>query len=255
MIYGLYLSAQGAETQALRQSVLANNMANAGTTGFKPDIPLFRAHLPYDLTHLQPNSIPDTLDQQTGGVEMVATVTDHRQGPLNVTNAPLDVAVVGPGFLQVSNGTDTLLTRNGHLTLDPTGTVVSVNDGAKVLSTDGQPIVIPPETQNISIAGDGTVSGTSFNGIVVPLGQLAIVEPGDYASLKKEGDSHYSTTGEVLPAVAAQLRQGVIEESAMNPVEGMVELIQTARAFEMNMNMMKHQDEMLGQLIQSVPRR
>ncbi len=255
MIYGLYLSAQGAETQALRQSILANNMANAGTTGFKPDIPLFRSHLPYDLTHLQPNAIPETLDQQTGGVEMVATVTDHRQGPLNVTNAPLDVAVVGQGFLQVTNGKDTFLTRDGRLSLDPNGKVVSADDGATVLSVDGQPILIPPETQNISIAGDGTVSGTSFSGTVIPLGQLAIVEPANYASLKKEGDSHYTTTGEVRPAVAAQVRQGVLEESAMNPVEGMVELIQTARAFEMNMTMMKHQDEMLGQLIQSVPRR
>lgn len=255
MIYGLYLSAQGAETQALRQSILANNMANAGTTGFKPDIPLFRSHLPYDLVHLPPNAIPDTLAQQTGGVELVATATDHRQGPLNVTNAPLDVAVVGQGFLQVSNGTDTYLTRDGHLTLDALGTLVSVNDGSQVLTVDGQPIVIPPETKNITIAGDGTVSGTGFGGTVIPLGQLALVEPANYASLIKEGDSHYTTSGEVLPAVAAQVRQGVIEESAMNPVEGMVELIQTARAFEMNMNLMQYQDQMLGQLIQSVPRR
>lgn len=255
MNYGLYLSAQGAETQALRQSILANNMANAGTTGFKPDIPLFRAHLPYDVTHLQSNSIPDTLERQTGGVELVATVTDHRQGPLNVTNAQLDVAVVGDGFLQVSNGQDTFLTRDGHLTLDPNGAIVSASDGATVLSVDGEPIVIPPETQNIAIAADGMVSGTSFGGTVVPLGQLAIVEPTDYASLKKEGDNHYTAAGAVQPSVTAQLRQGVLEESAMNPVEGMVELIQTARVFEMNMNMMKHVDEMLGQLIQSVPRR
>lgn len=255
MIYGLYLSAQGAETQSLRQSILANNMANAGTTGFKPDIPLFRAPLPYDAAHLQPNSIPDTLDRQTGGVELVATVTDHRQGPLNVTNAPLDLAVVGQGFLQVSNGQDTYLTRDGRFTLDATGTVVSTNDGAAVMTVDGQPIVIPPEMKNISIAGDGTVSGTSFGGTTQPLGQIAVVEPDDYASLKKEGDTRYTTTGSVQPAVAAQIRQGVLEESAMNPVEGMVELIQTARAFEMNMTMMKHQDEMLGQLIQSVPRR
>lgn len=255
MQYGLYLSAQGAETQALRQSILANNMANAGTNGFKPDIPLFRSHLPYDLSHLQPNSVPDTFDQQTGGVELVATVTDHRQGPLNVTTAPLDVAVVGSGFLEVNDGKETYLTRNGRLALDQSGTIVAAEDGAPIMSVDGQPIVIPPETQNISIAGDGTVSGTSFGGTTVTLGQLGLVEPTNYSTLMKQGDSRYRSPAGVVPAVAGQFRQGVLEESAMNPVEGMVELTQTARAFEMNMNMMKHQDEMLGQLIQSVPRR
>lgn len=255
MQYGLYLSAQGAETQALRQSILANNMANAGTTGFKPDIPLFRSHLPYDVLHQPPNAVPDTLDRQTGGVELVGTVTDHRQGPLNVTNAQLDLAVVGNGFLQVSNGKDTFLTRDGHFTLDANGKIVAASDGAELLATDGQPIVIPPETQNIAIAADGLVSGTSFGGTVVPLGQLAIVEPDNYAALKKEGNNHYTPTGSVRPSLTAQVRQGVLEESAMNPVEGMVELIQTARAFEMNTSMIQYQDQMLSQLIQSVPRR
>ncbi len=255
MIYGLYLSAQGAETQAFRQTVLANNMANTGTAAFKPDIPLFRAHLPHDVVHLNQHHIPESLERQTGGVELVGTVTDHRQGPLNVTNAPLDVAVVGPGFLQVSNGKETFLTRNGRFALDASGQIVSAEDGATVLAGDGQPIVVPAEAQSIAIAADGSVSAVGFDGTSLPVGQLAVVEPDDYASLIKHGDSHYSTTGSLQPAIAAQVRQGVIEESVTNPVDGMVELIQTARAFEMNMNMMRYQDEMLGQLIQSVPRR
>lgn len=255
MIYGLYLSAQGAETQAFRQTVLANNMANAGTTAFKPDIPLFRAHFPHDVVHLNQNNVPESLERQSGGVELVGTTTDHRQGPLNVTNAPLDLAVVGSGFLQISSGSETYLTRNGRMTLDAAGAIVSADDGATLLSTDGQPITVPPETQHIAIAADGVVNGVGMDGTSIPLGQVAIVEPDDYASLIKHGDSHYTTAGGVQPAVTAQLRQGVIEESVTNPVDGMVELIQTARAFEMNMNMMRYQDEMLGQLIQSVPRR
>lgn len=255
MIYGLYLSAQGAETQAFRQSVLANNMANAGTTAFKPDIPLFRAHFPHDVVHLNQANIPETHERQTGGVELVGTTTDHRQGPLNVTHAPLDLAVIGPGFLQVTNGTDTFLTRNGRMTLDPAGTIVSADDGAALLSTEGQPIVVPAEIQKIAISADGVVSGFGLNGSSSPLGQVAIVEPDNYAALIKHGESHYTTAGSVQPAVTAQLRQGVVEDSMTNPVDGMVELIQTARAFEMNMNMMRYQDEMLGQLIQSVPRR
>jgi flagellar basal-body rod protein FlgF len=254
MIYGLYLSAQGAETQAFRQTVLANNMANSGTTAFKPDIPLFRAHFPHDVIHLNQNNIPESIERQTGGVELVGTTTDHRQGPLNVTQAPFDVAIVGPGFLQVQKGNQTLLTRNGHMAQDINGQIVSADDGAPILSTDGQPIVIPNDVQRITVAGDGLVSGLTFAGNSIPLGQLAVVEPANYAALIKHGDSHY-TAANVQPAVAAQVRQGVLEESVTNPVDGMVELIQTARAFEMNVNMMKNQDEMLGQLIQSVPRR
>lgn len=255
MIYGLYLSAQGAETQAFRQAVLANNMANSGTTAFKPDIPLFRAHFPHDVLHLNQSNIPESLERQSGGVEVVGTTTDHRQGPLNVTNSPLDLAVVGDGFLQVSKGGETFLTRNGRMTLSDLGEIVSVEDGSPLLSTDGQPIAVPAGTKQIAIAADGVVNGVGPDGSSLPLGQIAVVVPEDYTTLIKHGDSHYTTPGNVQPSVTAQLRQGVLEESVTNPVDGMVELIQTARAFEMNMNMMRYQDEMLGQLIQSVPRR
>lgn len=255
MIYGLYLSAQGAEAQAMRQSVLANNMANAGTTAFKRDLAVFRAHQPFDVAQNQPTVVPETLNDQTGGVELFATITDHRQGSLTATNAPLDVAVVGPGFLQIANGNETALTRDGRMALDPTGQLVTADGGHPVLSTDGQPIVIPPETERVAIGGDGLVVGHNSDRTQAILGQLALVEPADIRQLVKRGNNTYVSPGPVQPAINAQVRQGVLEQSTSDPVEGMVTLIETARAFEMNMNLVRYQDEMLGQLIQSVPRR
>jgi flagellar basal-body rod protein FlgF len=82
-----------------------------------------------------------------------------------------------------------------------------------------------------------------------------LVEPDSPAALEKLGNSLYRNPGGTVPAVAARVRQGMVEGSNADPMTGMVDLIQTGRSFEMNMNLLRTQDEMLGQLIQSVPRR
>lgn len=255
MIYGLYLSGQGAETQALRQAVLANNLANAGTTAFKPEVPVFRAHFPFDVAEQRPALMPDTLERQTGGVELAATITDHSQGPLKVTHRPLDVAVVGPGFLQVRQGQSTFLTRNGQLAVDAQQRLVTADQGDPVLGVDGQPLTIPAEAARVEIAPDGGVFAIRSGGGRVGIGQLALVEPGEQVPLVKQGNSYYAAQGPLRPALQAQVRQGVLEESVVQPVAAMVELIQTARAFEMNMSLLRFQDEMAAQLLQGVSRR
>ena len=118
MIYGLYISAQGADAAAFHQSVLANNMANGRTTGFKRDLPVFRADAPFDAAHQLPPAGPETFENQTGGLSVAGTVTDFSQGPLTTTGTPLDIALVGRGFLEVSRGGQPFLTRNGKLSLN-----------------------------------------------------------------------------------------------------------------------------------------
>lgn len=255
MIYGLYLSAQGAEAQTLRQAVLANNLANAQTTAFKRDVPLFRAHLPFDALHQTPCDVPPEIEMQTGGVTLSGTVTDFAQGPLEVTQRELDVAIMGPGFLNVAVGRERLLTRNGKMSLGPEGVLVTADHGHPVLDVSGQAIQIPEGFRQVSIAHDGLISATAPGGQVEILGQLGVVEPADLARLTKEGNGFYSAQTPVAPAVNAQVRQGILEGSTTDPVHGMVDLIETSRAFEMNMNLIRYQDEMLGQLISSVGRR
>jgi flagellar basal body rod protein FlgG len=254
MIYGLYLSAQGAETQSLRQAVLANNLANAQTTAFKPDVPVFQAHSPFDVREQQPTDVPDTLNDQTGGVSLAATVTDYSQGPLQITNRELDVAVVGRGFLQVSSPNGPLLTRNGQMARDTQGRLTTP-EGHIVHDVSGQPLVVPDGYTQISIAHDGAVSAVDPGGVREIFGTLGLFEPVDLRQMTKEGNSFYRPANGVQPAINGELRQGILEQSNANPVHGMVDLIETSRAFEMNINLVKYQDEMLGQLIQSVPRK
>lgn len=255
MIYGLYLSAQGAEAQTLRQAVLANNMANAQTTAFKRDIPLFRAHLPFDDAHQTAYDFPPGQSEQTGGVSLAGTVTDFAQGPLEVTHGELDLAILGSGFFEVQVGDERLLTRNGKFSLGPENELVTEDQGFPVMDVAGQPIVVPDGVQQLAVAANGLISGAGLAGETVVLGQVGLVEPPDVSRLTKEGDSLYRSPVPVAPAVNAQLRQGVLEGSSTDPVHSMVELIETSRAFEMNMNLVRYQDEMLGQLIQSVSRK
>lgn len=254
MIYGLYLSAQGAESQALRQAVLANNLANAQTAAFKADYPVFQAHPPFDVQHEEPADVPETINDQTGGVSLAATVTNFTQGPLTITNRPLDVAIVGPGYFQVGTPGSPALTRNGQFTLDADGRLVT-QEGFAVHDASGQPIVIPDEFGEVAISGDGMISATDSAGVRVPFGQLGIFEPNDVRMMVKEGNSFYRPLNGVKQAVNGQVRQRILEQSNADPVHGMVDLIETSRAFEMNLNLVKYQDEMLGQLIQSVPRK
>lgn len=255
MIYGMYLSAQGAEAQSMRQTVLANNLANANTTAFKRDIPVFRAHLPQDLVEQNPGVAPEHLLDQTGGVSLDGTITDFTQGPIKVTGKKYDVALVGQGFFQVNDGQSPLLTRNGQFTLNADNILVTADNGFPVLDPQGQPVVIPPEASDIDIAADGRVFGIDQAGARQELQPLAIYQPADLKALAKEGNSLYRPLGPIAPAIDVQVRQGAVEESGTSPVQGMMELIQTGRAFEMNINLIQSQDQMLGRLLSSMARR
>lgn len=256
MIYGMYMSALGADAQSMRQVVLANNLANANTTGFKQDVPVFRAHFPHDVTEGAPNVVPDTFNEQTGGISLEGTVTDFSQGHVQQTGGRLDLALIGQGFLQVRDGEQTLLTRNGRMSLGPNQQLVMSDTGLPVLSVEGEPIELPIEASQLDVGDDGQVFGVTPDGLRLGLGQLAVVQPENLNNLVKLGNSLYSTTDPVKPAgEETRIRQGFIEESGSDPMRGMIDLIETSRGFETNMNMVRFQDEMLGRFLQALPRR
>jgi flagellar basal body rod protein FlgG len=251
MMYGLYLSAQGAEAQSFRQAVVANNMANVGTSSFKRDFAVLRSHLPFDVVHGPENQVPETLLEQTGGLSVEGTVTDFSQGPLRQTGSSFDIALVGDGFFQVTDGNATFLTRDGHLALDSQNALVMADTGYAVLNATGEAFAIPPNYSGLSIGPEGIVSAVTAEGVRAPLGQLGLVQPAVSTDLIKEGRNLYRSLGDVEPALDAQVRQQFLEESGVNPLEETVTLIETNRAFEMNMNMIQMQDDMLMRLLQS----
>lgn len=255
MLYGLYLSAQGAQNQTLRLQTIANNVANANTTAFKRDLAVFQDHLPFDVEHGHLTHPPGDLNLSTGGTTIAFTQTDFTEGPLVNTKSEFDVALTGPGFLQVRDGKDTFLTRNGQLTQNDLGEIVTQDQGWPVLNTEGDSIFVPPGASQLTITSDGQVFAGNERGEFIALGQINVVEPAHLESLEKLGDSLYRTAGPLGPPTSpVQIRQGYLEASGVNPISETVQMIEASRAFETNINMIRFQDESLSRLLQSISR-
>ncbi len=282
MLYGLYLSANGAAANQRELEVTANNMANAGTAGFKRDLALAGHYKPHegntlssgfgasgfgasgsglappslaDLPGADPFDLGSALARSTGGAGLAATAIDLSQGPLNETGGDLDVALAGPGFFQIQSlpgeGADgPTLTRDGRFTQSRDGTLVTADGGRPVLTDGGAPIAIPQGISRVGIASDGTVSAGFADGTNYALGKLAVVVPTDPTSLVKHGDGRL-TASSLRPADPreTQLRQGFVEGSGVDSVKETMSMIAASRGFETNVNLIKLQDDTLGRLL------
>jgi len=252
MLYGLYLSAQGAQSRATQLEVTSNNLANAGTNSFKRDLALFQTHHTFDqsLGGAGAAAPPGNLNGATGGVTVAGTLTDHSQGTLTQTGGSLEFAISGPGFFRVTNGEEELLTRDGRFAESATGELVTADGGHRVLSTDGTPIRLNPDAVGYDVAADGTLSERLPTGESVPIAKLAVVAPETYTALEKLGQNLYRPVGGVAPAgVETRVLQGFLEGSGVNPVAETMQMSEASRAFETNVNMMKAQDESLARLL------
>lgn len=256
MIYGIYLSAQGADVQTRRLDVIANNLANASTTGFKRDLALIQAHPPFSKLSGE-NSDPDDVKNITGGTTLAGIATDHRDGSLNETGNALDMALRGPGFFRVSDGgQQQFLTRAGNFAVNAQGEVVTQSHGYHLLNSAGNPLTIPSDVSEIVIEPTGRVTGVvQGSGDQLPLGQLDIVTP-NYSRLEKFGENLYLDDGSAAPAGSeVSVQQGFLEASGTRPMQDMLEMIETSRVLEMNVNTIRLQDESLGRLLQAMPNR
>lgn len=249
MLYGLYQSAQGAHVQARRLEVTAHNLANVNTTAFKQDVTVVRTVPQFsDLFNEQfLDEFDDRgLQNHNGATAVADVVTDHSNGPISETGGRFDVAFRGPGFFHVTDGTTNYLTRNGSFAPTPDGTLVMADSGLAVLDPNGTPILVPPDAQQISISASGIISDE-----LGPFSSLGVVIPPDTADLQKRGDSLYAEpekTVEMDPGLINVL-QGYLEQSGVEPMSEMLSMIEISRAFEMNMNMIQHQDQSLGRLL------
>ena len=227
----IYLSMAGAKMNMQRQEVLSHNLANVSTTGFRAELQAVRA-------------VPVRGDGASTRVYALDTTVgyDDSAGPINFTGRALDVAMRGKSMLAVQglDGTEAY-TRAGSLVVDAQGNLVT-HSGLQVLG-DGGPINIPPNTQP-SIGPDGTVSVRQQGGITTPVGRLKLVTP--EAKLTRGDDGLFRSPNGDLPAdPVAQLQDGALEGSNVNPIETMVSMIAAARQFETQMKMMQtaEQDE------------
>ena len=225
----IYLAMAGAKATLQRQDVLAHNLANASTNGFRAELTAFRA-------------VPVRGDGASTRVYALETTPGYNPepGPVSTTGRSLDVAVAGQGWLAVQalDGTEAY-TRNGSLDVNNEGLLVS-RSGLPVLG-DGGPITVPANAQ-VTIGGDGTLTATVGNGRPQGIGRLKLVTP--EAALLRGDDGLFRGADGDLPAdAAARVQSGALEGSNVSPVESMVAMIAAARQFEQQMKMLQTSQE------------
>jgi flagellar basal-body rod protein FlgG len=250
----LHVARTGLDAQSARMRVIANNLANVNTTGFKRDRATFET-LAYQV--MTAAGAPASADNRyaTGlslgsGVEMTGTARVNSQGALATTDNPLDLAIEGDGFFQVTMPDGTIgYTRDGSFNLSAEGQIVTP-DGLPL-----QPAIQVPEgAQSITIGADGTVSA-QMPGETEPtqLGQIELARFINPSGLAAKGGNLFTETAasgapQVGPASLdgrGSIRQGMLESSNVNVVQELVDMIETQRAYEVNSKMISATDEML----------
>ena len=220
----IYLAMAGAKASMLRQDVLAHNLANASTPGFRAEMTAFRA-------------VPVLGDGASTRVYSIETTPGYSNEPGSVmaTDRNLDVAMKGGAWLAVQ-GADGVeaYTRSGALDVDSEGLLVT-RSGQGVLG-DGGAIVVPPNAQ-VQIGADGSVTASVVGGRPQAVGRLKLVTPD--SPLQRGEDGLFRALAGNLPGDAsARLQPGALEGSNVSPVESMVAMIAAARQYEQQMKIL-----------------
>ena len=238
----IYTAMTGASAAANRQSVLANNLANVSTNGFRAELSTYRA-------------VPLQGEGASTRVFALEATAGHldRPGPPQRTDRDLDAMPMGTAWfgIQGLDGTEAY-TRNGHFEIATDGTLVSPG-GLPVLSSGGAPMTVPAGA-TVSIGADGTVSAKVGKEPSNAVGRLKLATPNADDPLQRGPDGLFRPrSGDPLPNdETARLQTGVLEGSNVNPIEAMVGMIQTARQFETQMRLLQtaeSNDRAAGQLL------
>lgn len=248
MIYGLYLSASGVLTNSYRQDVITNNIANSETVGFKKDLTILQQR-PTAAQELHRRKQTDRLLENIGGGLLAArSAVDASPGDYEPTGNNMDVALEGDGFLAVSSGGETHLTRNGQFILNRNGALSLSNDPSQAVLDNRQIPIVLDGTQAINIAPDGTI--TQGGKAVAHVG---LFSAGDPRQLQKDGGTLWSIPdGATLTEATPTIRSGFIERSNVDPATELTDLIDVQRQLEANANMIHIQDETLDKLVNDV---
>lgn len=251
----LWVAKTGLDAQQTRMAVIANNLANVNTTGFKKSRAIFEDLIYQNIRQVGAQSTQNT-ELPTGlqlgtGVRTVATEKLHTQGNIQQTENSLDVAVNGRGYFQILNSNGNInYSRDGSFKLDSTGQIVTA--AGMLLEPN---ITIPNDALSVTIGRDGTVSvmqpGT---GTPVQVGQIQLADFINPAGLSPIGENLFSesvasgapTTGTPGEDEFGAVFQGSLETSNVNVVEELVNMIETQRAYEMNSKAISTTDEMLS---------
>jgi len=220
--------------------VVANNVANISTTGFRREGVVF-------------TEVIKALPTEGGGVAMAAArarFSDPSQGSVSQTGNPLDLAIQGRGYFMVETPDGNRLTRAGAFALNTEGEIVNP-DGLRLLDAGGAPIFIPPDAAVVSVAQDGTVSSDGN-----PLAQIGIYEVQNDTALSRQFGTLFNPGDqEPLQLQDPVVLQGFIEGSNVNPVTEMARMIEVQRTYEMGMKFLENEDKRIRNVTRTLGQR
>jgi flagellar basal-body rod protein FlgG len=259
MLRSLYTAATGMDAQQTKLDIIANNLANASTTGYKKTRADFEDLL-YDTIRsatpptVQGGSQPTPL--QVGlGVRTASTSRSFSQGDSIETKNPLDLSIQGNGFFRIQRGNgDYAYTRAGAFRLDATGRIVT-QSGEQL----DPGIMVPPDATNITVKSDGTVQvrlpGRSDTVDIGSIQLATFANPGGLESIGNNLLLATASSGDPISARPGEqgtgfVGQGLLESSNVSAVEEMINMITTQRNYELNSKIVSSADEMLQKLAQ-----
>jgi len=214
--------------------VVANNIANAATTGFRQEGLIFSEYV-------------RRLDG-TGDVAMAtANVrnTSMAQGPVTRTGGRFDLAIEGDGFFLIQTPAGERLTRAGAFSPNAQGDLVTP-DGHVLLDAGGAPVFVPPDAADLSVSADGTVSSDGR-----PLTQIGLFRPLEASGLLREDGVMFRSEAGVEPAEGATILQGYLEGSNVDPLSQLARMIEVQRAYEMGQSFLDSENERIRSALQS----
>lgn len=214
--------------------VVANNLANSSTTGYKTDRAIFAEFIAGTGT--------DSPDLSMGS--LAAHAFDMEQGGLRFTGGKFDLAIQGEGFFVVETGRGQRLTRAGHFQVNEQSQLID-SSGNAVMNAGGSAITIPEDAAVISIAGDGTISA---DGQIVD--QVGIAVPN--GELMRDSNTMFAADGGFTQAEEPRAIQGALEQSNVSPVLQVARMIEVQRAYEAGQSLIEREDERISRFISTV---
>ncbi len=227
------------------EDAIAQNLANASTTGYKQDIPQFQSFAD-SLVHRMGGG-GGTVGSIGRGASLQALATDFESGAMEKTGNPLDVALTGDACLSVQTGQGVRLSRDGALTRNPQGLLSQVSGGGIVLGQTGKPIRIPEEAGSITISPNGqlAVDGKA-------IGQIRLSGVSGTSGAVKTGDNQFTESAARPASAGSGVRQGYLESSNVSVVKEMVAMISCMRAYETNQKMVQAQDDLTNKAVNDI---
>ncbi|MFZ1470050.1 MAG: flagellar hook-basal body complex protein [Paracoccaceae bacterium] len=230
-------TALGRQSGLMREmQLVANNIANISTTGFRREGMVFAEHV----AAMQDEP---SLSMAHG----TGRVVDLSQAGLSMTGAAFDFAIQGDGFFMIETPQGNRLTRAGSFTPSDSGELVN-GDGLRLLDAGGAPVFVPPDAGAISLSEDGTMSAKG-----VPLAQIGLWMPADPLTLRHQSGTLFDA-GPLEPAAGAKMFQGFLEESNVNPVSEIARMIEVQRAYELGQKFMEAEDGRMRGVIETLGR-